>query len=468
MRPFRRLSAVLALLVMVLLANLSWIQVLDADAIRQRQGNSRLLLEQYNKLRGPILVEATPVASSARTAGENIYQRSYVAGPLYAHVTGYYSLLYGASGIERLENGVLSGNDPRLFVDRVQQLFAGRRQSGGAVSLTLNAAAQSAAFAEMSGHRGGVVAIDARTGAILVLVSAPSFDPQVLAPNDPSTVRIEYERLTTDPARPLLNRALERLYTPGSPFALVTAAAAIGTGRFTMESVLPAPARYTVPGTNVQVITEDEKPCSAAGRLTLAAALAQDCATAMAWLGNAVGSDAIATTAEQLGFSAAFSIPLRASASTIARDDIASSAIGGSGVHTTVLQLALMGAAVANRGVAMRPFLVNDVRGPDLSVLERTTPTQLGSPMSTAIAGALARVMRAATNRQCSSCTLANGVVHAMVNSAGRQESPSVVIAYSGHTAVAVVVEHSASESTDRTAAIKTAMAVLGAVQPTP
>lgn len=469
MRPFHRLSAVLALLVIVLLANLSWVQVLDADAIRQRQGNTRLLLEQYNKQRGPILVEAAPIASSSRAAGDNIYQRSYTEGPLYAAVTGYYSLLYGASGIERAENGVLSGNDSRLFVDRIQQLFAGRRQSGGAVSLTLDAAAQRAAFAGLGDRRGAVVAIDARSGAVLALVSTPSFDPQRLAPNDPSRVRIEYDRLTADPGKPLVNRALERLYTPGSPFALVTAAAALASGRFTMDSILPAPASYTVPGTNERIANANGGPCTEARRLPLRQALTTSCATALAWLGNAVGAEALRNTAEQMGFDASINLPLRSAASTIPTTAIAAAAIGGPRVRVTALQMALLAATVANKGTTMRPYLVRDVRGPDLSVLERTTPSQLGMPMSTAIAAELARVMRAAAaSGDCPQCIVPGRVVHAVASSLRDDNAPAFVVGYSGRVAVAVIVERGDSARNDRAGAAKAAMAVLGAVRQAP
>lgn len=468
MRPFRRLSAVLALLVMVLLANLSWIQVLDADAIRQRQGNTRLLLEQYNKPRGPILVEATPIASSSRAAGDSIYQRSYTDGPLYAAATGYYSLLYGASGIERVEDGVLSGNDPRLFVDRIAQLFAGRRQSGGAVSLTLDSNGQRAAFAGMAGKRGAVVALDAETGALLVLVSTPSFDPQSLAPNDPSGVRTQYDSLMADPAKPLVNRAIERLYTPGTPFALITAAAALASGNFTMETVLPAPARYTVPGTSELVVNASGKPCTAARRMTLAGALAQSCTTALAWLGNAIGADAMVNTAEQMGFNASINLPLPLTPSRIPARANASVAIGGNRVRVTALQLALLAATVANHGTTMRPYLVSDVRGPDLSVLERTTPSQLGMPISTEVAGALARVMLAAASANCPHCSVRNRVVHALASTPTAGDAPAVVIGYSGRVAVAVVVERGGAAGDDRDTAAQTAMAVLGAVRPVP
>lgn len=459
MRPYRRLTAVLALLLLALLANLSWVQVLDAEALREHRGNTRLLLEQYNKPRGPILVASEPVASSARAAGDDYFQRSYTEGPVFAAATGYYSLLYGANGVERAENGVLSGNDPRLFVDRLQQLFAGRRQAGGAVGLTLDGAAQRAAHAALREARGAAVALDARTGAVLVLVSTPSFDPQVLAPNDPSRVRAAYQQLTADPGMPLLNRPLERLYQPGAPFQVVTVAAGLASGRFTSESVLPGPASYTVPGTDTVVTNSNGAPCSRKGRLTLLRALATHCDTAIAWLGNAIGEEAISTTASQFGFGASLGVPIAARPSVLTTAD-ARLATGTGGVQASTLQLALLAAAIANDGTAMRPFLVSDLRGPDLAVLDRTAISRVGSPMSSTAARSLGRALATAAGLPaCSGCSVEGRTVHALTSTG--TSGPAVVIAYTGRVAVAVVVEPTGSTADARRTAVSAAMAVL-------
>lgn len=459
MRPYRRLTAVLAVLLLALLANLSWVQVLDAQDLREQQGNTRQLLEQYNKPRGPILVESEPVASSARAAGDDFFQRSYTEGPVFASATGYYSLLYGANGVERAENGVLSGNDPRLFVDRVQQLFAGRRQAGGAVGLTLDADAQRAAHAALRESRGAAVALDARTGAVLVLVSAPSFDPQSLAPNDPSRVRAAYEQLSNDPAMPLLNRPLERLYGPGATFQVVTVAAGLASGRFTTDSVLPGPASYTIPGTNTVITNSNGSACNRNGRLTLLRALATHCDTAIAWLGHAIGADAIDTTAIQFGFGASLGLPIAARPSTLASAD-AALATGIGGVQASTLQMALVAAAIANDGIAMRPFLVSDLRGPDLAVLDRTTMARVGSPMSSSAAQALGSALAtAASLPACPGCSIEGRTVHALTSTG--TSGPAVVIAYSGRVAVAVVVEPTASVAQARRTAVSAAMSVL-------
>ena len=157
-----RIASLGTALLIALLANLTWVQVLDADNLRLQQGNTRLLLQQFNRSRGPILVGSEAVASSARAAGESFYQRSYTEGPLFAPITGFYSLIYGATGIERSANDLLSGSDSRFFVDRVQQLFAGRRSEGGAVRLTINKDAQVAAYKGLGTRAGAVVAVDPR------------------------------------------------------------------------------------------------------------------------------------------------------------------------------------------------------------------------------------------------------------------------------------------------------------------
>ncbi|HSN06725.1 MAG TPA: penicillin-binding protein 2, partial [Candidatus Angelobacter sp.] len=205
-RSVRRLAIVLGLLLFAVLANLTYLQYFAAADMRAQPGNSRVLLEEYSRQRGPILLGSTAIASSIPTQDQLKYLRQYASGPLYAPATGFYSIVYGATGIERTENTVLSGSDDRFFVDRVQQLFAGRGVQGGAVRLTIDPAAQKAAYDGLAGRTGAVAAIDPRTGAILALVSSPSFDPNLLSSHDPATIRATYDKYTADPAKPMLNR----------------------------------------------------------------------------------------------------------------------------------------------------------------------------------------------------------------------------------------------------------------------
>ena len=322
----------------------------------------------------------SPPTTSSSTCG------CYAKGPEYAPATGYYSIVYGATGIEKAENSVLSGSDDRFFVDRLQQLFAGRQPKGGAVALTLDAAAQQAAFRGLAGRRGAVVAIEPTTGAILALASSPSFDPNLLSSHTPSAIREAYAKYDADPAKPMLNRPLVMSLPPGSTFKLVTAAAALESGKFTPDTEIPGPATYKLPGSTRELRNWSGEACGPDGTVTLSEALAISCNTAFAWLGNQLGNEALAAQAEKFGFNNSFSVPLKAAASRYPVDadpaQTALSAIGQFDVRATALQMAMVGAGIGNNGVTMNPYLVSRILGPDLAGLEESTPSRFQQAMS--------------------------------------------------------------------------------------
>ena len=462
MRQFRRIGAALALFLVALLANLTWLQVIDADSLRAQSGNTRTLLEQYNRARGPIIVNAESIATSSRSASDGFYQRSYTAGPLYAAVTGYYSLLYGATGIERSENGVLSGTDPRLLVDRIQQLFAGLHQAGGAVQLTIDARAQLAANRALGNHVGAAVALNARTGAVLALVSSPSFDPQRLAPNDPASVRAYYEQLMSDPQQPLLNRALSRTYAAGTAFRLVTTAAALASGRFTPNTTLQAPASISAGGATVR--NPSGRACGS-GSISLARAWRTSCTTAFAWLGSVLGADAIRSAAEQFGFGNQPLSQLPSVASSVAGHgtlhSVIEAAVGQRDVQVTALQMAQLAAAVANDGNLMNAYVVQDVRAGNLAELEHATPTVHSTPLSKTAARAIATMMSGVNGRSdCADCRIGPYSVHS-----ASSDNPAWFIAFAGDIAVSAVIEKpTQAAAADRAAARQVALSTLRAV----
>ncbi len=385
-RPIRRVAAILVVLLVALMANVTYVQFFKAADYRDQPGNQRILLEEYDRERGPILVGADPVARSIETGNALRYQRVYADGPLFAPVTGFYSLIYGATGLERTENRVLNGKSDLFFFDRTEQLFAGRQPAGGAVTTTINAAAQRAASRGLRGKIGAVVAIEPTTGRILASVQSPSFNPNDLTNHDPSKIRATYDALKADPAKPLLNRPIVSLNPPGSTFKLVTAAAALDSGTFTPDSVLPGPKTYRLPNSTKELQNWTGQACSPDGRVTLKQALAISCNTAFAWLGNQLGADALRTQADAFGFDTAFTIPLRAATSRFpeAPDEpqTALSAIGQFDVRATALQMAMVGAGIGNKGVTMRPYLVQEVRGPDLAILQTTKPQVYAQSMT--------------------------------------------------------------------------------------
>ena len=385
-RPIRRIALVLGVLLIALIANVTIIQVVLAGDYRDRPGNQRVLLEEYDRERGPILVGTNPVARSEETGNSLRFLRVYDNGQLYAPVTGFYSLIYGATGLERTENRVLTGKSPLFVVDRAEQLFAGREPRGGAVTTTINARAQRVAFTGLEGKRGAVVAIEPATGRILASVQSPSFDPNILSSHDPEAIREYYATLESDPAKPLLNRPIVALNPPGSTFKVVTAAAALASGRFTPDSVIPGPRSYNLPNSIKKIRNWNGLACGPDGLVTLRDALAISCNTAFAWLGNELGAEALRTQAESMGFDHSFEIPLRASMSRFPEDpdepQTAMSAIGQFDVRATALQMAMVAAAVGNNGRLMEPYLVQEVRGPDLAILKTTQPTEFAQTMA--------------------------------------------------------------------------------------
>ncbi len=396
-RSLRRLSVVIAVLMFALLANITYLQYVAASDIRSRQANSRTLLDEYGRERGPILLGSAAIASSIPTDDQLKYLRQYAKGPLYAPATGFYSIVYGATGIERTENSVLSGSDDRFFVDRVQQLFAGRGVKGGAVRLTLDPAAQKAAYDGLAGRTGAVVALDPRTGAILALATSPSFDPNVLSSHDPASIRAAYDAYDADPAKPLLNRPLVMTLPPGSTFKLVTAAAALESGKYTPTTVVPGPASLKLPLTDKELNNWSGTACGPDGLTTLENALAISCNTAFASIGLALGDDALRAQAQKFGFDSAFEVPLRAATSRFPADpdapQTAMSAIGQFDVSATALQMAMVGAGIGNNGQVMYPYLVSEVLSPQLTTLEIAEPTAFSQAMSPANAAALLAMM---------------------------------------------------------------------------
>ena len=293
--PLRRVSTVVALLFAALFVSTTLIQVIFAPSINARPDNRRTLLDNYSRQRGTILVGGQPVAVSQPTPNEEIkYLRSYPQAGLYSHVTGYFSYTYGAGGgLESSANDLLSGSSGELFYTRVTDLLTGRSPVGATVQLTINPKAQQAADQALGNQRGAVVALNPKTGEILALVSHPQYDPNQLSANDQNAVVKAWQSLTTDPTQPLADRALAgNLYPPGSVFKIVTAAAALESGKVTDQTQIPAPAVLTLPQTSVGLPNYDKQPCGPNDQTTLLHALEISCNTAMGYLGMQVGAQA--------------------------------------------------------------------------------------------------------------------------------------------------------------------------------
>jgi penicillin-binding protein A len=400
--PIRKVAAGCMLLVFLLLANITYVQAIRADELNSRSDNRRVLLDEYAKERGPILVGDEPVALSVETDDEFAYLRQYPVPLVYAPATGYYSSVFGRSAVERSENDILSGDDDRLFARRLVDLVTNREQRGGTVKLTLNPAAQQAAYDALGDNKGAVVALDPRTGAILAMVSKPSYDPNPLASHSVEEQQAAWQVLQEDPEKPTLNRAIAQTLPPGSVFKIVTAAAALESGRYEPDSLIPGPAEYDLPQSTVDLPNQSGEPCGSGPEelTTLANALRVSCNTAFAYLGNDLGDDALREQAERFGYNSEplTDEDLNAATSIFPAEldapQTALAAIGQFDVRATPLQIAMVSAGIANDGTVMNPYLIEELRDPDrVKVLERTEPEELSRAVSTETAQELTAMM---------------------------------------------------------------------------
>jgi peptidoglycan glycosyltransferase len=478
-RPIRRVALAMLVLFGLLIANANYVQVFQGDRLRSDPGNTRVLLDEYERQRGTIVVDGRPVAESVPTDDKLKYLRRYPDKTLYAPVTGFYSLIYGATGIEQAENSFLSGSDNRLFTRRLSALLTGRDPRGGNVVLTLNRQAQKAAMDGLGDRAGAVVALDPATGKILAMASSPSYDPNPISSHDPSSIRAAYNKLATDPRDPLLNRAINARYPPGSTFKVIVAAAALENGR-TPDTQLDCPTAYTPPGTRTALHNFGNESCGAP-KVSMQAALTNSYNTAFAKLGVDVGQSAIRTAAAGFGIGTGdpLETPLRVSPSSLGdipdTPALAQSAIGQRDVALTPLQAAMIAAAIENNGVVMTPYLVDRVEAPDLTVLDTTQPQQLSTAVSPQVAGQLTQMMRS---------VVANGTGRKAqipgVEVAGKTGTAQTAPGQAPHAwfigfahangkqvAVAVIIEHggnSGSETTGGEAAAPIARDVMKAV----
>ncbi len=395
--PVRRLGIVVGALFSVLLLAATYVQFVSAPALRADGRNSRTFYEQFGRDRGPITVAGEPVAQSEPVKDPYQYQRSYPGGRLYAHTTGYYSVVAGATGLESAEDALLSGTSDELFYRRLSDLLTGRKPSGAVVETTLDPAVQRAAADALGDQRGAAVALDPRTGDVLAMVSTPQYDPGPLASHDTGAATAARQRLLDDPSRPLDNRAIaSRQYPPGSVFKLVTAAAALENG-WTASSQLDAPDELTLPQTTQPLPNSGGASCSPSGRQSLADALRVSCNTAFASLGLELGEDKLTAQADAFGFGTDLEIPLTVTPSTVPTGtnppQLAQSAIGQFDVRVTPMQIAMVSAGIANGGVVMTPQLIDSVRGEDLEVLSSPRPQRLGRAVSGDTAESLTQMM---------------------------------------------------------------------------
>ena len=394
-KPLRRVAIFCGLLIFSLLIRDNWLQFVEGDSLKNDPHNRRVLINEYAKPRGDIIVGGKAVTGHRKTGDSDFqYARTYTDGPEWAPVTGFASQVYGNTLLEGVEDKILTGDDDRLFFNRTIDMLTGKQQQGGDVVTTLNAKAQAAAFHGLGSKKGAVAAIDPRTGAILALASTPSYDPSTIADGSASAGKA-WSALQADKNQPMLNRALRQTYPPGSTFKVVTAAAALDDGLYSdIDAPTDSPLPYTLPGTTQPLNNEGNLPCKNA---SLKLALAVSCNSVFGHIGAQLGQQKMLAEADKFGFNKTLDIPVRAVASNFSNgmnpSQVALSSIGQFNTAATPLQMAMVAAAVANNGKLMTPYMVDQLRAPNLSVVQQYQPKELDQAMTPQTAQKLQQMM---------------------------------------------------------------------------
>lgn len=407
-RQIRRLTVAFLAMFAVLFIQINYLQVFAADRLANNPANQRLLLEEYEVDRGDILARdgRTVLARSRPTPGTYKYLRVYPSGPLYAGITGYYSIVFGRYGLEQSQNDYLAGRSPDLLTQNLVDEILGRDKRGATVVTTIDAKLQRVARQALGTLPGAVVALDPKTGQVLAMVANPTYDPNGLASHDPKAVRAAQRPLVSDPDKPLLSRATQELFPPGSTFKLVTASAALENG-MTPDTKFPNPPALQLPNSTSLLHNFGGEHClGGIPQLTLAQALQVSCNVVFGEIGLRLGAEKLVAQAQAFGFDQRipFETPLvtgsipPAGEFADALSFVATSAIGQQDVRANPMQMALVAAAIANGGVEMVPHLVKEIRDADGRVVKTIDPEEFGRPISGRTAAELTSMMVSVVN----------------------------------------------------------------------
>lgn len=399
-RQIRLLGAGLMVCFVVLFLQLNRLTILEAGSLKDNPVNTRAILRDFSQPRGTVsTADGVVIARSLPSEDRFDFQREFPEGPLFAHVTGYFSFTLGSSGVEKTYNDELAGRTLDLSLRDLSDLFVDRDRVGN-LTLSVRADLQRIAAEQLDGREGSVVALDPRNGEILALVSHPTYDPNLLADHDTVAATEVGLALDADPDKPRLARSYQDRFFPGSTFKVVTASAGVSSGGVTSEApVYPRTASYTPPGTSrpLQSFGSPPRPCGG----TLFEILRVSCNPAFAQMGVETGPEAMIATAEAFGFNKAVPIDLTTPARSNFPTDfernvpaLAQSAIGQNDVSATPLQMAMVAAAIANEGRIMEPHVLRDVRDNDGNIVDTYDPDLWTSAVDSATANLIREAMR--------------------------------------------------------------------------
>jgi len=493
-RQIALLGVVILICYVALFVRFNQIQVFQADALNERTDNTRQLQRDFNEPRGSIITADGALAAYSEERRATLrYQRIYPEADLLSAVTGFYSFNLGSSGVERSYNDELAGRTTALKLRELTGFFSDV-SSEGDVILTVRKDLQQVARDSLGDRQGAVVAIDPRDGSILSMWSWPPFDPNQLSTNDSTAAEAAKRFLDAVPQKPLLIRAYQDNYFPGSTFKIVTAAAGLENRTVTTAAPdYPVVTSYTPPLTTSAISNFGGSSCGG----TLIVITARSCNSSFAQMAiEQTGPEPMIAAAERVGFNDIPPIDLPDAVTSIYPVDfgdvverppglapvysdaprLAQTAIGQNDVRATPLQMALVAAGVANDGDVLAPHVMAEIRARDGSVVERYEPQVWRQAFSPTDAATLRQAMiGVVTDGTAQNMAIPGFEVGAKTGTAQLGTTPprshGWMIAFGGRpgevptVAVAVIVENlpGASSETGGSTAGPVARAVLSA-----
>ncbi|MFD7918239.1 peptidoglycan D,D-transpeptidase FtsI family protein [Streptomyces sp. NPDC059740] len=399
-RPLRRVSIFCIALVLALMGWATWVQAAKAGTYQDDPHNPRVTMAKYAQPMGNILVGGEPVTGSTRTDGNLKYKRTYTDGAMYAPVTGFSSQVYGSNQLESLYGKLLDGSDSRLT--KPGDALLRQRPKGGDVATTIDKKVQKAGYDALKGKTGAAVALDPDTGNILGMVSTPSYDPGDFSGSGSSDAKA-WQKLSEDPSKPNVNRALRQPLAPGSTFKLVIASAALENGLYPdVDTPTKSPNPYPLPDSSTVLKNESASaPCKNA---TIRTALQYSCNNVFGKMAVDLGADKVKAQAEKFGFNdKKLDTPVRAAESVypggMDKPQTALSGIGQFDDQATPLEMAMVSSAIADDGHLMTPQLVDRLTDGGGNTVEAMDPQKYGDPISERTASQLRSAMQTVVDK---------------------------------------------------------------------
>jgi peptidoglycan glycosyltransferase len=406
-RQIRLVGLGMMALFIALFVQLNYLQVVHAKALESNPLNGRAVVREYTTKRGDIVsADGVTLADSVPTKDQFKYLRQYPTGSLFEQITGFWSFTYGADGVERTYDKVLTGGSSPFHLPTslsgLKQLFT-THDTSQTLTLTVLDKLQALAQKELAGRTGSVVALNPKTGAILAMYSNPTFNPNLLSSHNLAQVQAAYKALQTVPGGVLAPGAYRQRWFPGSTFKIITASTIYDHQPSLTSKTYPVLAALPLPQTTNLLHNFAGERCGG----QLLALFTVSCDTGFGQIGLDLGANSLSSEARSFGFDQTppIDLPFPAQSSFPAAGSfthdlpgLAYSAIGQQDVQATPLEMALVAGAIADGGTIMTPHVLEKVTNSQNQVVSTYQPKPWLQATSAATAAQVTQLMISVVN----------------------------------------------------------------------